>query len=211
MAVIHEPNMAVVVEATTQVQGIAEVAHAVKMVVKHTFLELVEADKDVRCAQGARLRASSEPRKLGGHMEFGKCDSSASTRATDTDDDTVPSDNEQASVPVQAPPGVWAKQPTAGAQLVPVCVAFVPVVQQPVWKKSSRSARRRRARAMNRWFRYNMQNGEQEDDALEDAEFDDDWQVPEGGDMGSPEIDAECWPMPNLPCEVQDKKKAIKA
>merc|ERR1712078_558526 len=106
---------------------------------------------------------------------------------------------------VQAPPGVWA-QAQAQAQpqtqnFVPVCVAFVPVMQQPVWKKSSRSARRRRARAMNRWFRYNMQaaEGEQQDDL--DAEFDDDWQLP-GDDAESPEIDADSWPMTNSPSEV---------
>merc|ERR1711908_189305 len=125
----------------------------------------------------------------------------ASTQANDTDDDIeLMSDDEEPTTSVQAPPGVWAQaQPQ---NFVPVCVAFVPVMQQPVWKKSSRSARRRRARAMNRWFRYNMQTaeGEQQDDDL-DAEFDDEWQLP-SDDAESPEIDAESWPMPNSPAEV---------
>lgn len=103
------------------------------------------------------------------------------------------------------PPGVWGQQ-VAGVQFVPVQVALTPAVQQPEWKKSSRSARRRRARAMNKWFRYNMQNNEQN----EYAEFDDTWQVPEGGDMAeSLEEDVECWPMPacpNFSSEVHDKK-----
>jgi hypothetical protein len=146
------------------------------------------------------------------------CELEASTQANDTDNDTelMLSDDEEPTTPVQAPPGVWAQ---AQAQVqpqnfVPVCVAFVPVMQQPVWKKSSRSARRRRARAMNRWFRYNMQNaeGEQQEGAFHDdldAEFDDEWQTPEHADAESPEMDAECWPMTNSPSKVvQDKKKA---
>merc|ERR1711896_109442 len=117
------------------------------------------------------------------------------------------SDDEESTTPVQAPPGVWAQQAQQQtANFVPVCVAFVPVMQQPVWKKSSRSARRRRARAMNRWFRYNMQTGEGEqqqegafDDDL-DAEFDDEWQLP-ASDAESPEMDAESWPMTNSPSQ----------
>merc|ERR1719247_1893595 len=105
--------------------------------------------------------------------------------------------------PPQAPPGVFAQaQPQS---FVPVCVAFVPVMQQPVWKKSSRSARRRRARAMNRWFRYNTQTGEHSEAVFDgdiDDEFDDDWQVPDVEDLTeSPEVDAESWPAPNLPTE----------
>merc|ERR1711908_135286 len=126
----------------------------------------------------------------------------ASTQAdTDNDTEMMLSDDEEPTTPVQAPPGVWAAQ-TQAQNFVPVCVAFVPVMQQPVWKKSSRSARRRRARAMNRGFRYNMQTaeGEQQDDDL-DAEFDDEWQLP-SDDAESPEIDAESWPMPNSPAEV---------
>merc|ERR1712054_155238 len=125
------------------------------------------------------------------------------------------SDDEEPAAPVQAPPGVWAAQAQAQPQnFVPVCVAFVPVMQQPVWKKSSRSARRRRARAMNRWFRSNMQNaaeGEQQEGAFDDdldAEFDNEWQLP-ASDAESPEMEAESWPMTNSPSEgVQDKKKA---
>merc|ERR1712054_632424 len=122
------------------------------------------------------------------------------------------SDDEEPAAPVQAPPGVWAAQAQPQTQnFVPVCVAFVPVMQQPVFKKSSRSARRRRARAMNRWFRYNMQAaaGEQQEGAFDlDGEFDDEWQLPDS-DAESPEIDAaESWPMPNSFPEVQhDKKK----
>jgi len=196
--------MAMVVESSNQV----------RMVVKHTFLELVEDDEfGLRSSQNARQRSSSEPRKLRDHMEFDKCESVASTQANDTDDDAelmLSDDEEPMTTAVQAPPGVWAQaqvQPQT-QNFVPVCVAFVPVMQQPVWKKSSRSARRRRARAMNRWFRYNMQGaeGEQQDDL--DAEFDDDWQLP-SDDAESPEIDADSWPMTNSPSEVQqDKKKA---
>merc|ERR1711908_148001 len=138
----------------------------------------------------------------------------ASTQAdTDNDTEMMLSDDEEPTTPVQAPPGVWAAQ-TQAQNFVPVCVAFVPVMQQPVWKKSSRSARRRRARAMNRWFRYNMQSaeGEQQEGAFDDeldAEFDDEWQLPEGEDAESPEMDAESWPMTNSPSQiVQDKKKA---
>jgi len=152
-------------------------------------------------------------------VQFDKCElerkSAASTQANDTDDDDTElmlSDDEEPTTSVQAPPGVWAQaQPQ---NFVPVCVAFVPVMQQPVWKKSSRSARRRRARAMNRWFRYNMQSaeGEQQEGAFDDeldAEFDDEWQLPEGEDAESPEMDAESWPMTNSPSQiVQDKKKA---
>merc|ERR1712070_863000 len=132
------------------------------------------------------------------------------TRANDTDDDRELMSDDEPTTPLQAPqapPGVFARaQPQ---NFVPVCVAFVPVMQQPVWKKSSRSARRRRARAMNRWFRYNMQTGEQEGELDLDGEFDDEWQLPES-DAESPEIDAaESWPMTNSSVEVQnDKKKA---
>jgi hypothetical protein len=196
--------MAMVVESSTQI----------RLVVKHTFFELVEDDEFGVRSQTARHRASSEPRKFSDHMvQFDTCDveqkSVASTQANDTDDDTelMLSDEEPLSLP-QAPPGVFTQaQPQ---NFVPVCVAFVPVMQQPLLKKSSRSARRRRARAMNRWFRYNMQ-GEQQDGAFNDldAEFDDEWQLPES-DAESPETDAaESWPMPNSSPEVQhDKKKA---
>lgn len=195
-------------------------ARDARMVVRHTFLEYVEDDEMNAChAQGARFRSSSEPRKFGGRKTdietpfvWADCEceqeweSSASTRATDTDDDTqMASDEEKPKAPVQAPPGVWAQPIAAGAQFVPVCIAFVPLVQLPVFQKSSRSARRRRARATNRWFR-------QQEGALEDgAEFDDDWQMPESDDVAeSPEVDAESWPMPKLPFEIQDKK-AMKA
>lgn len=180
-----------------------------RMVVKHTFLELVEEDK--LGAQNARQRASSEPRKLRMHsVEFDKCDSVASTRANDTEDEAelMLSDDEEQMAPVRAPPGVWAQAQQAQT-FVPVCVAFVPIVQQPVWKKSSRSARRRRARAMNRWFRLNMQSteeGEQHDEL--DAEFDDEWQLP-SDEAEFPEMDADSWPTTNSPSAVQqDKKKA---
>jgi len=211
--------MAMVVESNNnQVRGCAEFAHDVRMVVKHTFLELVEDDEfGVRSSQNARHRSSSEPRKFSEHMvQFDKLErkSVASTQANDTDDEPelMSSDDEEPTTPVQAPPGVWAQaqQPQG---FIPVCVAFVPVMQQPVWKKSSRSARRRRARAMNRWFRYNMQNaeGEQQEGAFEDDlddEFDDEWQLP-ADDAESPELDTESWPMTNSPSEVhQDKKKA---
>lgn len=213
--------MAMVVESTTQFRGCAELAHDVRMVVKHTFLELVEDDEfGVRSTQNARHRASSEPRKISDHMvQFDKCElerkSVASTQANDTDDDTelMLSDDEESTTPVQAPPGVWAQQVQQTANFMPVCVAFVPVMQQPVWKKSSRSARRRRARAMNRWFRNNMQGaeGEQQEGAFDDdldAEFDDEWQLP-ASDAESPEMDAESWPMTNSTSQVvQDKKKA---
>jgi hypothetical protein len=182
------------------------------MVVKHTFLELVEEDEfGVRSAQNARHRSSSEPRKFSDHVvKFDKCASVVSTQANDTDDDMelMLSDDEEQPTPLQAPPGVFAQAQTQN--FVPVCVAFVPVMQQPVWKKSSRSARRRRARAMNRWFRYNTQGEQQEGAFAEDfdAEFDDEWQLPES-DAESPEIDAESWPMTHSPSEVhQDKKKA---
>jgi len=208
--------MAMVVESSTQFRGCAEHAHDVRMVVKHTFLELVvEDDFGVRSMQNARRRSSSEPRTPMHMVQFDKCEmerkSAASTQANDTDDDDTElmlSDDEEPTtrVQVQAPPGVWAQQPQQ------CCVVFVPVMQQPVWKKSSRSARRRRARAMNRWFRYNMQGEQQEgafDDDESDAEFDDEWQLPEGEDAESPEMDAESWPMTNSPSEVvQDKKKA---
>jgi hypothetical protein len=209
--------MAMVVESSTQVRGCAELAHDVRMVVKHTFLELVVDDEFGVRSQTARHRASSEPRKLSDHMvQFDKCElehkSAASTQANDTDDDCElidASDDEEPMTPPQAPPGVFA-QAQPQQNFVPVCVAFVPVMQQPVWKKSSRSARRRRARAMNRWFRYNTQGEQQEGAFAEDldAEFDDEWQLPES-DAESPEIDAESWPMTHSPSEVhQDKKKA---
>lgn len=175
--------MAMVAEPSTQTRGIAEIAHDVRMVVKHTFLELVEDEEcDVRSLLGARRRSSSEPRSFGCHtVQFNKCDieqdSTASTQANDTDDDSELqlSDDDESTAPAQAPPGVWAQPMAATQTFVPVCVAFVPVIQQPVWKKSSRSARRRRARAMNRWYRYNTQSGADgepnEDDV--DGEFDD--------------------------------------
>merc|ERR1719230_221964 len=137
-----------------------------------------------------------------------------STQANDTDDDRelMMSDDEEPATPIQAPqapPGVFARaQPQT---FVPVCVAFVPLMQQPVWKKSSRSARRRRARAMNRWFRSNMQNaaeGEQQEGAFDDdldAEFDNEWQLPEC-DAESPEIDADSWPKSNSSPVSHDKK-----
>jgi hypothetical protein len=212
--------MAMVVENSNQFRCCAELAHEVRKVVKHTILELVEDDEfGVRSVQNARHRSSSEPRKFSDHMvQFDKCElerkSVASTQANDTDDEPelMLSDDEEPTTPVQAPPGVWAQQ-AQPQNFVPVCVAFVPVMQQPVWKKSSRSARRRRARAMNRWFRYNMQNaeGEQQEGAFDDeldAEFDDEWQLP-SDDAESPEIEAESWPMTNSPSAVQqDKKKA---
>ena len=129
--------------------------------------------------------ASSEPRKLSDYMmQFDKCleqKSVASTQANDTDDDTelMLSDDEEPTTLVQAPPGVWAQAQPQPQGFVPVCVAFVPVMQQPVWNKSSRSARRRRARAMNRWFRYNMQGEQQEGELDLDDEFDDEWQLPD--------------------------------
>jgi hypothetical protein len=187
------------------------------MVVKHTFLELVDED-ELGVRSDARHRASSEPpRKFSDHMvQFDKCEmdgkSVVSTQANDTDYDRelMMSDDEEPTTPLQAPrapPGVFARaQPQT---FVPVCVAFVPVMQQPVWKKSSRSARRRRARAMNRWFRSNMQ-GEQQDGAFDDdldAEFDSEWQLPES-DAESPEIDADGWPMSNSSPEVSHDKKA---
>jgi hypothetical protein len=185
------------------------VESSVRLVVKHTFLELVE-DDEFGILSGARLRSSSEPRKFSDRtVQFDKCEmdqkSVASTRANDTDDDRELMSDDEPTTPLQAPqapPGVFARaQPQ---NFVPVCVAFIPVMQQPVWKKSSRSARRRRARAMNRWFR-NMQNVAEGDDL--DAEFDDEWQLPES-DAESPEIDAESWPMPNSSPEVvHDQKK----
>jgi len=196
--------MAMVVESTNQFRGCAELAHDVRMVVKHTFLELIEDDEFGLRTQGARHRSASEPRKFSDHkVQF---DSEVSTQANDTDDEPelMLSEDDEPTTPVQAPPGVWA-QAQAQPQFVPMCVAFVPVMQQPVWKKSSRSARRRRARAMNRWFRYNMQNAEGEE---EDAEFDDEWQLT-SDDAESPEMDAESWPVTNSPSAVhQDKKKA---
>jgi len=184
-----------------------------RMVVKHTFLELVVDDEfGLRSVQNARQRASSEPRKLRDNTEeFDKCDSVASTRANDTESEAelVWSDEEEPAAPVSAPPGVWAHAQQPQQTFVPVCVAFVPVLQQPVWKKSSRSARRRRARAMNRWFRFNQQaaEGEQQDDL--DAEFDDEWQLP-SDDAESPEMDAESWPMTNSPSAVQQEEQGKK-
>jgi len=189
---------------------VMESSNQVRMVVKHTFLELVEDDEfGLRSAQNARQRCSSEPRKLRDHMQFDKCESAASTQANDTDDDAelmLSDDEAPMTTAVQAPPGVWAQaQPQ---HFMPVCIAFVPVMQQPVWKKSSRSARRRRARATNRWFRYNMQGAEGEEQDDLDSEFDDEWQLP-SDDAESPEIDADSWPMTNSPSGVQqDKKKA---
>jgi len=214
--------MAMAVESSTQFRGCAEHSHEVRMVVKHTFLELVEGDEfDSYPVQNARQRSSSEPRKLSNHVVHSDTyemeqKSVASTRANDTDDDTewAWSDHEEQTIAVQAPPGVWAQAQPQHFDFVPVCVAVVPVMQQPVWKKSSRSTRRRRARAVNRWFRHNMQNaadGEHEEGAFEnnlDAEFDDVWQFPMD-DTESPEVDAESWPMPNSPPGVhQDKTKA---
>lgn len=212
--------MAMVVAPSTQERGIAEIAHDVRIVVKHTFLDLVEDDE---MPLRTRPRSFSDP-----NIQFvsTKCDlerrSRASTEANDTDDDIeqlMSSDDE--SVPaIRAPPGVWnAGQPVVAAQTyVPVCVAFVPVIQQPIWpQKSSRSARRRRARAVNRWFRYNMQSadGEQQEEGAcvddIDGEFDDDWQSPEDDDMAeSLELEGDSWPVQTLPCEV-DHKKTIKA
>jgi hypothetical protein len=211
--------MAMVVESSNQLRGCAEFAHDVRMVVKHTFLELVEDDEfGARSVHNARQRSSSEPRRFSDHMvQLDKYDleqkSAASTQANDTDDDAqlMLSDDEEPTTAVQAPPGVWAQAPPQpqAPNFMPVCVAFIPVMQQPAWKKSSRSARRRRARAVNRWFRYNMQGaaeGEQQDDL--DAEFDDEWQLP-NDDAESPELDAESWPVTNSPSDVnQDKKKA---
>jgi len=206
--------MAMVVASTAQDRGMAEIAHDVRMVVKHTFLELVvEDDIDVMPpAHRARGRSFSDPNIQFSHS---KCEmdsspkSAASTEANDTDDDIEQlssSDDEESVTAIQAPPGVWASagQPAmlAAQSYVPVCVAFVPIMQQPIWpQKSSRSARRRRARAVNRWYRHNMPAGE------EDGEFDDDWQSPESNDaVESLEIDGDSWPMPISSCEDGDKK-----
>jgi len=200
--------MAMVVASTAQDRGIAEIAHDVRMVVKHTFLEMVvEDDTDVMPpAHRARGRSFSDPNI---HFSHSKCEmdsspkSAASTEANDTDDDIEQlssSDDEESVTAIQAPPGVWAS--AAAQSYVPVCVAFVPIMQQPIWpQKSSRSARRRRARAVNRWYRHNMPAGE------EDGEFDDDWQSPESDDaVESLEIDGDSWPMPISSCEDGDKK-----
>jgi len=221
-AVFHKPEhkMAMVVESNTRLGGCVELAHDVRMVVRHTFFELVEEDEfGLRSLETARPRSSSEPWKFSDDMlQLDICEterkSVVSTQADDSDDDTewTLSDDEEPTTPVQMPPGVWAQvQPQ---QFVPVCVAVVPVMQQPAWKKSSRSARRRRARAMNRWFKNNLQiaaDGEHEEGVFEnnlDAEFDDVWQFTID-DAESPEVDAESWPMPNSPTEVHhDKKKA---
>jgi len=233
--------MAMVV-APTQDRGIAELTQGVRMVVKHTFLDLVEDDEfNVHPLIRARPRSFSDPM-----LQFSatKCKmdlgSAASTDANDTDDDetvangtfdlplfgesdddieeVVQSDDEDSVTAIQAPPGVWAQPALATQTFVPVCVTFVPVIQQPMWpQKSSRSARRRRARAVNRWYRYNTQtgaDGEQQDEAAfddEDGDFDDDWQLPESDDVAeSSEIDGDSWPVLVSPCEV-DEKQTIKA
>lgn len=231
--------MAMVVAPITQDRGIAEIAQGVRIVVKHTFLDFVEDETNTHSTPlSHRVRPRSCPPMERLSFTTSKMDrkSTASTEADDTDDETVANgtfdlplfgesdddteesvqtDNEAPMTAVQAPPGVWANPAMVAAQtFMPVCVTFVPVIQQPMWpQKSSRSARRRRARAVNRWYRHNMQNGadgEQQEEAAfgddVDSEFDDDWQLPESNDIAeSLEIDADSWPMP------VDEQKAIKA
>lgn len=129
------------------------------------------------------------------------------------DEAVVLSDDEEAPNPIQAQSSVWVQR-LAGARLVPVCVAFVPAVQQVVAKKSSRSARRRRARAMNRWFsRQGMQKSKQNEAALDnglEAEFDDNWQVDEIEDMlDCSEDEAESWPVLSTRAEVPEVKSKV--
>jgi len=72
-------------ESSTQLRGCAEIAHDVRMVVKHTFLELAGDDEfGVRSAQNARLRSFTdsfrEPRKFNDHvLQSDECASVAST------------------------------------------------------------------------------------------------------------------------------------
>merc|ERR1712070_740147 len=66
-------------------------------------------------------------------------------------------------------------QPPPGNRFGPLCVTVIPVVmvnQQSVKpQKPSRSARRRRARAASKWYRYNAQLAELEDDRMGEFEF----------------------------------------
>lgn len=158
-------------------------SHA-NLVVKNTFLVAQESDDFESCRSPTRSRSYSDSGVEYFYHLKNECklnlDSNASTMA-DTDEETVESvhsDIDAASgMVIQPPPGSWAIapiQPPPGNLFAPLCVAVIPVVvvnQQPVrQQKPSRSARRRRARAASKWYRYNAQLAEFEDDNVGEFE-----------------------------------------
>jgi len=189
----------------------AAVSSCINVTVKNTFLVAQEIDDmdDFENLYRTRSRSYSDSEIEYCGSQKGKCkmdwDSSASTNAEDTDEEpaeTILSDDDLPScVAIQPPPGNWAPQ-VQQSQFAPVCVAVIPfvVVNQPVWpQKSSRSARRRRARAMNRWYRHNAVGSEEQqlpeinDDCTE--EFDCEFQFSDDDVPSSLNLDeAESWP-----------------
>jgi hypothetical protein len=196
----------------------AAVGSRVSVTVKNTFLVAEEIDdfEDDSCVSRGRSRSYSDSEIEYSGFQKGKCemgwDSSASTSAYETDEEpveTIPSDDDDelpSGKAIQPPPGNWVP-PVQQTQFTPVCVAVVPfvVVNQPVWpQKSSRSARRRRARAMNRWYRYNAMASEEhqlpenDDDCADD--FDCEFQFSEDDVSASLNLDeADCWPDTAVP------------
>jgi hypothetical protein len=182
-------------------------SHA-NLVVKNTFLEAQELDDFDTCrSRPTRSRFYSDS-----GVEYFyhpknecnlNCDCNASTIA-DTDEEaceSVHSDADAASgTAIQPPPGNWASapiQPPPGNRFVPLCLAVIPVVvvnQQPVRpQKPSRSARRRRARAASKWYRYNAQLAELEDDRM--GEFECEFQCSEDEASVALQLDeVDSWP-----------------
>lgn len=174
-------------------------ADSVCVVAKNTFLDLLENDDMDAGLSGAVMRRGRsftdtfvEYGVAKSDLEKFDCESTLSTSANDTSDESVADWNDDFSGSdddvsahsnkIAPPPGCWTGAPHgAPAQTIPtvclaapICVALVPVTvtEAPVWQKSSRSARRRRARALNRWYRSIGQNcNDQIDGELEhDAE-----------------------------------------
>jgi hypothetical protein len=189
-------------------EDMAAIGSRMNVIVKNTFLVAQEIDDmDDSCRTRSRSYSDSEIEYCGSRK--GKCkmdwDSAASTNADDSDEeptDTIHSDDDISScLAIQPPPGNWTPQ-VQQSQFAPLCVAVIPfvVVSQPVWpQKSSRSARRRRARAMNRWYRCNaMASEDHQLPAIDDDcadEFDCEFQFSEDDIPASLDLDeAESWP-----------------
>jgi hypothetical protein len=190
-------------------EGMAAVvsSHA-NLVVKNTFLEAQDFDDFDSCRSRptrSRFYSDSGVEYFCHSQNLCKLnwDSNASTIA-DTDEEageSVHSDADAASgAAIQPPPGNWASapiQPPPGNRFAPLCLTVIPVVvvnQQPVRpQKPSRSARRRRARAASKWYRYNAQLAEFEDDRM--GEFECEFQCSEDEASVALQMDeVDSWP-----------------
>lgn len=190
-------------------EGMAAIAssHA-NLVVKNTFLEAQGFDDFDSCRTPARSRCYSDSGVAYFYHSKNDCkfnlDSNASTIA-DSDEEAIESVHSDADAPsgtpIQPPPGNWASapmQPPPGHRFAPLCVTVIPVVmvnQQSVKpQKPSRSARRRRARAASKWYRYNAQLAELEDDRV--GEFECEFLCSEDDASVALQLDeADSWPV----------------